>query len=127
MEWQFLSDVNLGYPSRTGLSDICEVPLTVFPYPKAVFCADGGYPQMCMVKIPNERIGFLPYPKCVMMCLGDDINKGYPVLTFLSGINMQTYSQLKINEKSGRKLCLKGSLLSAAYIGSENVYNIFFS
>lgn len=127
MEWQFDSEINLGYPSRTGLSDVCEVPLTSAPFPKLIFCSDGDYPQITMVNLPSEKLTFMPYPLCIMMCLGDEINEGYPVLTFLSGLSMQTETKLKINEKSGRKLCLKGRLLSAAYLADENVYNIIYA
>lgn len=119
--------VNNGYPH---IPDMPEIP-SVFPekpyspYMHVIYSdRNGGYPTFASgEKLPSASMQKV-YPHGVMVCMGNDVNDGYPCIPEISGLEINKISALYFGGKHISDIYYDNRHISAAYCNENEVFII---
>lgn len=121
------SQINSGYPYIEGIT---ELPDTIFvkPYFSYIFIVDdnknNGYPAFeSFEDIPTVIIQKL-YLHGLMICMGNEVNNGYPCIPEINNVTVNTFSNLFFAGNHIIDMYYQQKHISLAYCNEKEVFSI---
>lgn len=121
------SAVNNGYPH---IPDMPEIP-SVFPEKPynlnmhfIYSDRNDGYPTFLFCEKPPSVLMQKAYPHGFMICMGDDVNNGYPCIPEINSLDIKKISELYFGEKHIDDIFYDNRQISAAYCNENEVFSI---
>ncbi|MDE6781433.1 MAG: hypothetical protein K2J40_08250 [Ruminococcus sp.] len=112
------STVNNGYPHIPDMPELPSVQLKK-PHYKDYYVVDedrnNGYPTFGNLDSVPETAMQKIYPHGLMMCMGNDVNDGYPFIPEISGIIV----------REGYSLYFGSRLISEMYYGKKQIFSAY--
>ncbi len=121
---------NNGYPY---IKDIPEMPSADMkkPYHRYFFTLDknknNGYPSFEALGNMQGFVMQKPYPHGLMICMGDDVNDGYPCIPELNNIGLEKSSLIYFGEKHIEEMYYGHIYISEAYCNEKEVFRIRYT
>lgn len=118
MSFRIDSAINNGYPHIPDMPDIPSVMQTE-PYHRYFLVTDenrnNGYPIFKVSEDIPDTVMRKIYPHGIMLCMGNDVNDGYPCIPEINGVKIKQSSSLYFG----------GKLISDMYYGKKQIFSAY--
>lgn len=121
------SQINNGYPYIEGVTEFPDITF-VKPYFSYIFIVDdkknNGYPAFeSFENIPTVIMQKF-YPHGLMICMGNEVNNGYPCIPEINSVTVNTFSNLFFAENHIIDMYYQQKHISSAYCNEKEVFSI---
>lgn len=130
MNFQIDSEINSGYPHIPDMPEIPDISLSK-PYYKYIHILDNnrnnGYPTFEIFEDMPVTAMQKIYPHGLMMCMGADVNNGYPCIPEISSVRIKKFSTLYFGEKHITDMYYRQKPVSVAYCNEKEVFSVRYT